>query len=91
MYTAPVFFVIQQYNGDASGNLRGDVSVFTSQANAQGSIAVPSAPSFPASSSSSELCRFSVQTKTVVGEDPLVTINNALASKFPAGAYTLVA
>lgn len=88
MYSAQVFFVVQQYNGDASGQLRGDVSVYTTQEAATPSTST-SVMSMPGQSL--ELCRISVQTKSVTGEDPLVTINNALAAKFSTGTYTLVA
>ena len=37
-----------------------------------------------------ELCRIVINTNTVHGEDPIVTIGNALKAKFPEGAFTEV-
>lgn len=83
MLQAPVFFVVQSFNGDASGNLRGDVSLFASEADAS----VTGAPMGPGSG---ELCRMNFSTVLVAGKDPLETITEALIAKFPAGALVAV-
>ena len=84
MYTAPVFFVIHQFTGDASGMLRGDVGMYASEADA--AVDGPAPPPIGAK----ELCRIVINTNTVHGEDPIVTIGNALKAKFPEGAMTEV-
>ena len=76
MYTAPVFFVVQQFTGDATGMLRGDVVLFADEATANNAGAAPGG----------DLCRMVINTTTVVGEDPMTTIVNALIAKFPEGA-----
>lgn len=80
MLQAPVFFVVQSFSGDASGNLRGDVSMYASEAAAQ--AATGAGPHGPGT----ELARLNFSTVFVAGKDPLETITEALIAKFPAGA-----
>lgn len=84
MLQAPVFFVVQSFNGDSSGNLRGDVSLFASEADAQ------SATGNIHPGNNVELCRMNFSTVLVAGKDPLETITEALIAKFPAGAIVSV-
>ena len=82
MLTANVFLVIQNYNGDISGQLRGDVLIFATENDAT------NAGTRVGPGLATELGRIMVNTTKVEGEDPLVTIKAALISKFPAGAVT---
>ncbi len=84
MQKAELYFAIQQYTGDASGALRGDVGVFASK---EAASAVAGSPMGP---STGELCRLNVTTTAVQGQDPVVTILEALKTKFPEGALTEV-
>lgn len=84
MLTASVFLVVQQFSGDASGNLRGDVSLYASEADAQ--AASGSGHHAP----EAELGRINFSTVLVSGQDPLETITKALIAKFPAGAIVTV-
>ena len=79
MLQAPLYFVVQQYQGDTLNNLRGDVSVYATRdaANTANSQGVNAA-------NNSELCRLSINTTSVAGQDPFITITNALIAKFPA-------
>lgn len=83
MLQAPLYFVVQQYQGDTLNNLRGDISVYPTRdaantASTQG-VAV---------AGTSELCRMTIQTTSVSGQDPFLTLTNAFIAKFPAGAVT---
>lgn len=79
MLTTQVYLVIQSYSGDVSGNLRGDIGIFANVA--QATLASTSGPMGPGISN--ELFRMNISTTKVEGEDPFVTIKDALIEKYP--------
>ena len=76
-FQATVFIKLQNFNGDASGNLNGNYGIFSSEAAAQPAAGINGAPGMPASS----VGNIMVNTKSVTGEDPLVTLDNALKAR----------
>jgi hypothetical protein len=67
MYQATVFIKLQNFSGDAAGNLHGNYGFYASEADA--------AANKPAFSS------IGVQGKLMTGIDPLATLDAALAAR----------
>lgn len=67
MYRASIVIKLQTFSGDMTGNLWGNYGLFASSEEAQANK-----PPF---------ATISVQTKLAAGEDPLATIEKALAAR----------
>jgi len=77
IHSATVYFVVQNYNGDLSGNINGNIGIYTTEA------AANSAPQNP-------MAMININAESVAGEDPIATVINALVAKFPANTVTTI-
>jgi len=74
-YQATVFIKLQNFNGDASGNLQGNYGIYTKQADTVTPAGAPLGP-MP-----STLGNFTVTAQSVAGQDPRTTLDNALNAR----------
>ena len=80
MYQANVFFKLQNFNGDVSGNLNGNFGIYANATDAN-STTQGGAPMGPGGGTGM-IGNVNVNAKLVTGEDPITTLEAALAAKF---------
>ena len=74
-FQATVFIKLQNFNGDAAGNLSGNYGIYGTQAATEAPTSPPMGPL------AATVGNLNVSTKFVPGEDPLVTLDNALKAR----------
>jgi hypothetical protein len=74
-FQATVFIKLQNFNGDSAGNLTGNYGIYGTQA---ATVTQTNPPMGPLAATIGNL---NVTTRFVSGEDPLVTLDNALKAR----------
>lgn len=76
-FQATVFIKLQNFNGDAAGNLSGNYGIYASS-EAANPVVTPGVMTGPLATTVGNI---NISTKSVSGQDPLVTLDNALKAR----------